>query len=223
MTRRCKYDAILWDSDGVLVDTERQYFEATRDVMFEAGATLDLETHHEFSLRQGLGAWHLVEALGYSESEIEAMRERRDRTHETLLARPGLGIPGALEVVRQLSGTVLMAIVTSAKRMHFRQSHKDTGSVPHLEFVLTREDYGRSKPHPEPYQLGLSRIGVERERCLVIEDTERGVTAAKAAGLDCWVIDNALSCHATFAEADAVLPSIWDVPRALGIQNDLKG
>ena len=218
MSGSLPYDAILWDSDGVLVDTERLYFEATRDVMQEAGATLDLETHHEFSLRQGLGAWHLVEALGYSEDEIDVMRERRDRRHDALLSRPGLGIDGALEVVERLSGRLLMAIVTSAKRGHFEQSHKDTGIVPHLEFVLTREDYTHSKPNPEPYQLGLSRIGVDRSRCLVIEDTERGVTAAKAAGLDCWVIDNALSAHASFADADAVLPSIHEVPRALGLK-----
>lgn len=212
------YDAILWDSDGVLVDTERLYYEATRDVMQEAGIVLDLATHNEYSLKLGEGAWHLCEEQGYSELEIQGFRERRDRMHELLLERPGLGIEGARAVVEKLSGRLRMAIVTSAKRRHFEQSHKDTGIVPYLEFVLTREDYINSKPNPEPYLLGLARMGVAAERCLVIEDTERGVTAAKAAGLSCWVVKNALSFHATFADADAVLSSIRDIPRALGLK-----
>jgi len=110
-----------------------------------------------------------------------------------------------------------MAIVTSAKRIHFEMAHRDSGILGYLEFVLTREDYVNSKPDPEPYLAGLARIGVEPARCLVIEDTARGLVSAKAAGLDCWVIPTALNRTSDFGGADAVLGDILEVPARLGL------
>ena len=74
MTR--SYDAILWDNDGVLVETEHLYFEATRDVMSEAGVELDQETYREYFLKRSSGAWHLIAERGYSEADIARMREK---------------------------------------------------------------------------------------------------------------------------------------------------
>lgn len=213
------YDAILWDNDGVLVDTEQLYFQATREVMSEAGVALDHETYREYFLNRATGAWHLIEALGYSDDAIEAMRVRRNARHSELLQRPGLAIEGAYDVVNALSNHMRMGIVTSAWRTHFEASHADSGMTPYFEFVLTREDYERSKPDPEPYLLGLTRLGLPPERCLVIEDTERGLMAAKAAGLDCWVIPAELGRGGAYTGADAVLDSIQEVPARLGLEH----
>jgi beta-phosphoglucomutase-like phosphatase (HAD superfamily) len=82
--------------------------------------------------------------------------------------------------------------------------------------VLTRETYSHSKPHPEPYLTAVERLGANPAGCLVIEDSERGLIAAKAAGLACWVVPSALTRHESFDAADAVLPDLAAVTARLG-------
>ena len=71
--------------------------------------------------------------------------------------------------------------------------------------MLAQGDYARAKPEPDPYLRAVERLGLEPDRCLVIEDSERGLRAAKAAGLRCWVIPSRLTAGGRFDAADAVL------------------
>ena len=209
------FEAILWDNDGVLVDTERLYYQATREIMAEAGVELDADAFRDYFLSEAVGAWHLLAEQGYAESEIARFRERRDRRHAELLSRPGLDIPGAIATLRSLHEHFVMAIVTSAHREHFERSHEHTGMVDFMRFVLTREDYANSKPDPEPYLLAVERIGIPAERCLVVEDSARGLRAAKAAGLTCWIIPTELSQGSDFGRADRIVGQIRDVETML--------
>jgi beta-phosphoglucomutase-like phosphatase (HAD superfamily) len=81
-----------------------------------------------------------------------------------------------------------------------------------MDFVLTREDYVSSKPDPEPYLLALSRSGASADECLVVEDSQRGLRAAIAAGIDCAVVYNAFTTSHDFTGAAHLLDSIQDVP-----------
>ena len=209
------FDAVLWDNDGVLVDTEHLYYEATRSVMNEVGVTLDQTTYHAHFLASSRGAWHLVEAKGYDAESIERLKRVRDERHEALLNRPGLVISGVAQMLATLHGLRPMAVVTSSRRRHFDAVHVSSGLLAYFEFVLTREDYENSKPDPEPYQLAARRLGVAPERCLVVEDSVRGLTAAKEAGMSCWVVRTPLSQGEVFDRADRVLTQVTDVAPAL--------
>ncbi|HMC94990.1 MAG TPA: HAD family phosphatase, partial [Polyangia bacterium] len=79
------WDAILFDNDGVLVDTEGLYFRANREVLAGVGVDLDEAAYVELFLREGLGAWHLAEARGHSPASIEALRAARDRRYFELV------------------------------------------------------------------------------------------------------------------------------------------
>jgi HAD superfamily hydrolase (TIGR01509 family) len=83
-----------------------------------------------------------------------------------------------------------MGIVTSSRSDHFALIHQRTGFLPYFRFVLTAGDYSRSKPDPDPYLRAIERSGVERDECLVIEDSERGLIAATAAGIRCIIVPN---------------------------------
>ena len=108
-----------------------------------------------------------------------------------------------------------MCIVTSSRADPFAAAHRSTGLLPFFEFVLMRECFGNCKPDPEPYLCAVERLGLSKQECLVIDDSERGLRAAKAARLACWVIPHGLSRRGSFAAADRVLASIADVARAL--------
>jgi beta-phosphoglucomutase-like phosphatase (HAD superfamily) len=85
--------------------------------------------------------------------------------------------------------------------------HVRTGLPLFFDFILTREDYVLSKPDPEPYRLAMERSGCFPEECLVVEDSERGLRAALAAGIRCIVVPNDLTQGAAFTGAWRILPS----------------
>jgi beta-phosphoglucomutase-like phosphatase (HAD superfamily) len=108
-----------------------------------------------------------------------------------------------------------MGVVTSARRVHFETAHAKTGLLRYLDFVLTREDYRHTKPHPEPYLTAMARHDLRPEDCIVVEDSERGLAAATAAGLPCLIVLSDWSRDADFSGAAKVLASIRDVPEAV--------
>jgi HAD superfamily hydrolase (TIGR01509 family) len=203
--------AIFWDNDGVLVDTEHLYFEATRRVLARIGVTLTETLFHELFLVHNRGAWHLAEAAGVAPDSLARLRADRDALYGELVRREGLVIQGVEAALSQLEGHFRMAIVTSSHRDHFEAIHRGTNLLRFFEFVLTREHYRRSKPEPEPYLAALARTGLPPSECLVIEDSERGLRAAKAAGLACWVIPTALTRAGDFRAADRVLGAVGEV------------
>ena len=200
--------AILFDNDGVLVDTESLYFRATRDVLATVGVELDELSYIELFLRQGTGAFHLAEARGVSPEGVLALRADRNRLYQEMIVREEILIAGVFDVVRRLAQRFRLAIVTSAEPEPFASSHARTGLLPFFEAVITRADTVRAKPVPDPYLLALERLGLPASECLVIEDSERGLRAAKAAGLACWAIPSGLTRGGDFTAADAVLPDL---------------
>jgi HAD superfamily hydrolase (TIGR01509 family) len=202
--------AILWDNDGVLVDTERLYFQATREILARAGVDLTQEMFVEYSLKKGKSVWYLAAEKGSSPDEVSLMRDERNARYSQLLSEEDTVIEGVAETLPKLH-QFAMGIVTTSRREHFDIIHRASGLLQYFAFVLTREDYEKSKPDPEPYLRGLEKTGVERSECIVIEDSKRGLTAATRAGLRCLVIPTALNRDDDFSEAYMVLDAITDV------------
>jgi HAD superfamily hydrolase (TIGR01509 family) len=203
--------AILFDNDGVLVDTEGLYLRANQEILATVGVTLDQAAYVELFLRTGQGAWHLAQARGVDEDGIATLRAARNRRYCELVAEADvldLLIAGAREVVAALARRYRLAIVTSAEPEPFARTHARTGLLPFFEVVLTREQYQHSKPDPEPYLAAVARLGLTPAQCLVIEDSERGLRAARAAGIECWVIPSALTVRERFEGAAAILPDL---------------
>jgi len=207
--------AILWDNDGVLVDTEVLYFRATRETLAGIGFELTEALFREYFLARSQGIWHLLR--GHDPGSIEALRARRDERFRSLLASEPLHIDGAPEVLEALSGRLRMGVVTSARRGNFQAIHARTGLDVHFEFVVTGDDVERTKPDPEPYLQGLDHAGCAPHEALAIEDSERGLAAARAAGIPCWVIPTALSADGDFSLADRIVERIEEIPALLGL------
>jgi HAD superfamily hydrolase (TIGR01509 family) len=207
--------ALLWDNDGVLVDTEGLYFRATREVLATVGVELDEALYLQLFLREGRGAFHLARERGLDEEQIDGLRTARDVRYTQLLEAGPLMFSGVQQAVSALARQYRMAIVTSSLREHFELIHRSTRLLHHFELVLTHGDYVRAKPAPDPYLTALARLGLPAELCLVIEDSERGLRAAHAAGLRCWVVPSPLTRDAAFAEAERVFANLGDLARAL--------
>lgn len=208
-------EAILWDNDGVLVDTEGLFFEATRRTFVSAGTDLTRAEFIDAALRSGRNLWERVAAKGYAAERIARLRRERDELYAALLESGDHLIQGAADTVRLLAVRYRMGIVTTSLRTHLEAAHRRTGLLAIFEIIVAREDYEESKPHPEPYLTALARLSVPPEKCLAIEDSERGLASALAAGLPCVVIPNALTRGSDFAGAAAILDDITALPQAV--------
>jgi HAD superfamily hydrolase (TIGR01509 family) len=203
---------ILWDNDGVLVDTEGLYFRATQTALRKVGIDLTPEQFKEISLRRGESTFRLAIEAGIGADEIAHLRGERDRIYAESLAATSCVIDGAEEVLRSLHGRVRMGVVTSTRRKHFEIAHAKRGLTKYLDFVITHEDYRHTKPHPEPYLTAVARYDLRPGDCVVVEDSERGLAAATAAGLKCMIVLSEWTRDGDFRGACRVLESIRDVP-----------
>lgn len=204
-------EAIFWDNDGVLVDTEHLYFEATRDVLATRGIALTGDDYLELFLRQSKGILHYAERHGWTAAELEEIRTVRGAHYSELLRSRARVIDGVEEVLAALHGRIAMGIVTSTHRAHFDIIHEKSGLLKYFDFVLASGDYSESKPHPAPYLKALERTGAAPDACLVIEDSERGLASATAAGLRCVMVPSRLTAGRDFPGAHRVLTDIREL------------
>ena len=173
--------AILWDNDGVLVDTEKVFFEANQRELATLGVEASWADFEEFSLRRGES---LLSLSGLDGDDLRALFARRDALYSELLSTEEIAIAGVGELLGRLAPRFRMGIVTSSHREHFEIIHARSGLLRHFEFHVVREDYPLGKPHPDGYLAGIERAGLPPDRCLAVEDSPRGVAAAQAAGLE---------------------------------------
>ena len=201
--------AILWDNDGVLVDTEGLYFQAGHEVLATQGVELTHRDFAEQSLQKGLSVFDFLP--DQNAELIEQLRLKRNARYSALLAEGVQVVDGVVETLETFQGRVQMGIVTGSRRDHFDIVHAKTDLLPFFDFVLAREDYEEAKPHPDAYLTAMRLHGLQPDDCVVVEDSERGCVAAAAAGLRVLAVPNALSKYGDFSSAYKILNSVRDV------------
>ena len=210
--------AILWDNDGVLVDTEKVFFEANRRELALLGVEASWADFEEFSLRRGES---LLSMSGLDGDDLRALFARRDAVYSELLGTEEIAIDGMPELLERLAPRFRMGIVTSSHRQHFELIHARSGLLRHFEFHVLREDYPLTKPHPDAYLAGIHRAGLPPARCLAVEDSPRGVAAAQAAGLE--VVFFAPGAAGLEREVGAVLARVASADELERVLNDWAG
>jgi HAD superfamily hydrolase (TIGR01509 family) len=201
---------VLFDHDGVLVDTEFWYYKAGERALADIGLTVDRDQYLR-DMNQGSGTWARARAEGVDEQTISRLREVRDGYYQEYLRTQAIEIEGVVEALAELSEHVRMAIVTTAKRVDFDLIHAQRHIRRFMDFVLVREDYQLAKPHPEPYLTGLKRFGATREETLVVEDSLRGLSSAVAAGIDCVIVHNDFTRGSDFSQASYRIETLMEL------------
>ena len=203
------YTHLLFDHDGVLVNTEPLYLQAIQEQLATLGITLR-ETDYIQDMAVGGDPWALVRAAGCDEAMVDQLRDARDARYQQLLRTRPITIEGVDGLIAELAEHFQLAIVTTSRDVDFDLIHALDGQprtsttpdvVRYMDFILKRSSYQNSKPDPQPYLLALSRFGIEPSQALVIEDSERGLRSAVAAGIDCAAIYHSFTARQRFAKA----------------------
>jgi HAD superfamily hydrolase (TIGR01509 family) len=171
---------------------------------------------------QGKSVWPLVaKHMGLSESEAEKLRLEGHQNYQNIIReRNYFLLPNVSETVKALSERYPMAIVTSSHRENFDILHREKEILPYFRFILAREDFTHTKPHPEPYLMALEKMreflpSLRADECLAIEDSERGVISAREAGMTVWAIPTDFTRGLDFSRADKILGGAKELPELL--------
>lgn len=191
---------ILFDNDGVLVETEHWYYTASAEVLASQGYTLTPERYRDIMIA-GESAFLIAEEAGVPISVTDRWRTKRNELYQHYLRTEEITIPGVREVLAELSGRYRMGIVTSALRCDFELIHAARGITDYMDFVLCSGEYPRAKPYPDPYLLGLERLGGEKHETIIVEDSERGLRSAVDAGIECVIVHNRFTENHDFTKA----------------------
>ncbi|WP_457652748.1 HAD family hydrolase [Rhodocaloribacter sp.] len=176
-------EAVVFDLDGVLIDSEPLHEEAERIVFAARGLEVPPSVFREIKGRTTREAFaHLFRACDADGLDVDALIEEKRRLFLDLLrdVRP---IPGALAFVRKAAGRGLpLGLTTSSDPATLRMAFDAFALDPFFDAVVTAADVTRAKPDPEPYRLTTERLGARPARTLVIEDSTNGVRSAARAG-----------------------------------------
>lgn len=216
MTLPPAYDAVLFDLDGVLVDTEPWWDEVRARFAGEHDRPWgpdDQQAVMGGNSREWAAVMRRRLDLGHlTEDEIQAAIVSGVVGRYRTAAVPPL-IPGAAETVRRVAASHPVAIASSAHRDVIEAAVEALGLHGVLDEIVSSDDVAAGKPDPGVYLLAAARLGVEPARCLVVEDSVNGVRAGKAAGMTVVLIPNASVPPApgAVALADRVLARLADL------------
>lgn len=205
---------LLFDNDGVLVETEPYYYKANVKALKDIGVNLDFDTYMEIMARGGT-AWEVASKQGFSQKAIDKQRFIRDIYYQEFIQTQQIEIDGVLEVLDKLSKDYKMGIVTTSRRVDFDLVHDQREIVKYMDFTLCVEEYPLSKPHPDPYLAGMKKFNATKDECLIIEDSQRGLNAAVNAEIECVVVHNEFTKTHDLSKADYKIKSIRELPALL--------
>jgi HAD superfamily hydrolase (TIGR01509 family) len=204
-----RWQALVFDFDGTLVDTETPWYQAAQEVYAEHGATLAFE-----AWARGIGTaahafdpWaHLQDQLGRPVDRA-LVRARYEARVRALVAEAPLR-PGVARLLAEAARRGLrLGLASSSPRAWVLGHLERLGLTGWFAAVCTQDDVERVKPAPDLYLLALRRLGVAAEEALAVEDSPNGVRAAVAAGIRCVYVPNATTAALPAPEAALVLAS----------------
>ncbi|PNQ85975.1 HAD family hydrolase [Paenibacillus polymyxa] len=197
--------AVIFDMDGVLVDSEPIYFEVERSSFAHFGAPMTEEEHHtyvgvtlESMWRQVLDRHQLTHTLE------EALAYHRKNVMQTITAHEGLvainGLERWLDWLREKG--IPVAVASSSPRSLIDLIMEKTGLGRYFDIRITGEEVSQGKPAPDIFLYAAELLDIAPAHCIVIEDSRNGVHAAKSAGMRCIGLHNPGSGQQDLSKAD---------------------
>jgi putative hydrolase of the HAD superfamily len=203
--------AVIFDFDGLILDTETLWYQCYREVLGGKGVELPLEVFarcigtHDQSLQQ------FIREKGCGEDILELNRQAGlllDRRVCQLDLRDGV----KEYLVAAKSNGLKIGLASSSNRDWVEGFLRRFAIYDQFDIVKTRDDVENVKPDPELYSKALSELGVSGDEAFAFEDSLNGLNAARAAGLRCVVVPNQVTCQMAFAGHELLLESMGNHP-----------
>jgi HAD superfamily hydrolase (TIGR01509 family) len=203
-------DAVIFDMDGLLIDTEAVYLRAYQTAAVHMKVELPLAFCHSLIGRPSPDCDRMIQEFFGPAFELDAFNDHADGHAARALEASVPVKPGVAELLAFLAERGLpLAVATSSSRRTTERHLGQAGLLGHFRTLATRDDVERGKPHPDLYLEAARRLGVAPGRCLAFEDSNNGLTAAHAAGMRAIMVpDIAPPTDEVRAKCAAVLPDL---------------
>lgn len=214
MSTRSSFRAVVFDFDGLILDTERPEFEAWRHVFEHHGVeplTVE-EWAHCIGTRDALDPLDvLAERLGEPLPDRDAAKAIGKPRHDELLALEE-ALPGVVEWLDEAQSLGLGIAVASSSHLDWVQGHLERlGLIDRFACLSCFDDVVQPKPAPDLYLAACESLGVAPGEAVAVEDSRNGILAAKAAGMAAVAVPHGLTAHLDFSEADLRLSSLAEL------------
>jgi beta-phosphoglucomutase len=180
------YDAILFDFDGVLMDSEPVHYECWKEVLAPMGIRIDWDRYQEHCIGASEPAtMEYYSRLGQPPFDPDEIRARYPLKQELFRARMERElpfVPGIGEFLRSLDGRYKLGVVSSSSRAELEPLLSRGGILGFFQALVFGEDVERHKPAPDPYLLAARQL--DARRALVVEDSDAGMESARRAGME---------------------------------------
>lgn len=205
-----RYRAVVFDMDGLLLDTE-VVWQAAEEALFAAHDAVFTREDKMAVIGTAFDttARYFAERLGYPPQRGAALVDELLEHMAEALRRDVAGRPGALELVARLRGRVPLALATNSPRRLADAALATAGLTDVFDVIVTSDDVDRFKPDPDIYLLACRRLGFAPGEVLALEDSAAGIASAKAAGLACIAVPQ--FAETDVAAADRVIDSLEEL------------
>jgi HAD superfamily hydrolase (TIGR01509 family) len=176
------FRAYLFDCDGTVVDSMPLHYIAWTEALSDWGCKFDEELFYSWG---GMPPVEIVATLNKMQGlnmPVEAVAERKEHLYYEQLSQLN-PVPEVLEHIEAMHGRIPFAIVSGSSRESVIKSLTTVHLLDRFPIIVGSEDYQRSKPAPDAFLVGATRLGIAPKDCLVFEDTAMGIQAATSAGM----------------------------------------
>jgi HAD superfamily hydrolase (TIGR01509 family) len=203
-------NAIIFDLDGLLADTEKLHLSAYKAVFSELGVELSDEEYANHWIRCGKGIDAFI-AQRNLKVDPDLVRREKARIYKELVSSSATPMPGARELLSSLQGKKVMGLATSS---HPKDAHaviKALDIEDFFSYLAAKNSVERVKPYPDIFLHVANEMNIPPENCLVIEDSEKGILAADAAGMKSIAVPNRYTMENDFSKATLVMKSLEEI------------
>lgn len=204
--------AVIFDMDGVLIDSEPIYLENFRRFFRNNNVTISENDLLKTAGASSAQIWRLVASLWPTPVEPAEIRAYYHKTHKKIeFNYKDLLFPDSINVLSELKRrNLVLALASSSSMKQIQTMLKETETEKYFTHIVSGEMFSESKPHPEIYLHTLENLGFEANECIAVEDSTYGIQSAKSAGIDTIAIrDTRFGYDQSLA--DYIIPSIGDI------------
>lgn len=210
--------AVIFDFDGIIVDSEPLHFRAFNEVLEPLEKTISwadyCETYIGYDDRDAFKEVFKAHKEKLCAGDLKDLIARKADILQTYISNgEAVPLPGAVELIKSIPGRLPVALCSGALRSDIEPVLEKLGISDAFSVMVTAEDTDKSKPDPAPYRLALKKLDIrDASTALAIEDTPAGIVSAKGAGLKVLAVTNSYD-RQYLLEADAVTDSLENVNR----------
>ena len=207
--------AVIFDMDGLMVDSEEQHSQTFEAILREYGADPEKDQHGIVHIPgvKGLENWRIFKEKYQIDEDEQILLEKKKAKMLDLHRKLGIEpLPGLIPLIKMLyKNGYKMAVGTSSVKDRALLVLEKLNIERYFPVVVTGEDVTHGKPAPDIYLQAAEKLGVKPTNCVVLEDATQGVLAATAAGMKCVAVPNQYTRKGDFSQADLVLESLTDL------------